>query len=103
MKVNISAVHFKTDKELDTFINDKVSKLGSLFNGVIKSEVILKIENNEKVENKIAEIRLEIPGYDLFAKKQCKTFEEATDTAVEALRKQLIRHKEKIKNKKIIK
>ncbi len=44
---------------------------------------------------KIAEIKLLVPGNDLFAKRQCKTFEEATDQAVEALRRQLKKKKEK--------
>jgi len=33
----------------------------------------------------------------LFSKKQSKTFEEALDNATDALKKQLIKHKEKVK------
>jgi putative sigma-54 modulation protein len=97
MKVTINSVKFKTDKKLEEFINEKVQKLTSNYNDIIGSEVILKIENGEDLENKIAEIRLMIPGNDLFAKKNCKTFEGATDQAVEALKKQLIKHKEKLR------
>lgn len=95
MKVNINSVHFKTDKRLDSFITEKVEKLSDLYDGIIGSEVTLRVNNNEDHENKIAEIRLLVPGNDLFAKKQCKSFEEATDIAVDALRKQLTKHKEK--------
>ncbi|MFN8134568.1 MAG: ribosome-associated translation inhibitor RaiA [Bacteroidales bacterium] len=95
MKVNINSVHFKTDKKLDSFITEKVEKLSDLYDGIIGSEVTLRVNNNEDHENKIAEIRLLVPGNDLFAKKQCKSFEEATDIAVDALRKQLTKHKEK--------
>ncbi len=95
MKVNINSVHFKTDKRLDSFITEKVEKLSDLYDGIIGSEVTLRVNNNEDHENKIAEIRLLVPGNDLFAKKQCKSFEEATDIAVDALRKQLSKHKEK--------
>jgi len=70
-----------------------------LFDGIIGSEIMLRLDNNETIDNKVAEIRLLVPGYDLFAKKQCKSFEEATDSAVEALRKQLIKHKEKMRKK----
>ncbi|MFZ4401369.1 MAG: ribosome hibernation-promoting factor, HPF/YfiA family [Bacteroidales bacterium] len=97
MKVTINSVKFKTDKKLEEFINEKVQKLTSNYTDIIGSEVILKIENGEDLENKIAEIRLMIPGNDLFAKKNCKTFEGATDQAVEALKKQLIKHKEKLR------
>ena len=98
MKVKINSVHFKTDSKLTDFINDKVGKLTSMYEGDIGSDVTLKMENSETPENKIAEIRLIIRGHDLYAKKQCKTFEEATDIAVEALRRQLTKHKAKIKN-----
>jgi putative sigma-54 modulation protein len=97
MKVNINSVHFKTDKNLDIFINEKLQKLSNMYDGLIGSEVKLKVSNDGEIENKIAEIRLIIKGADLFAKKKCKSFEEATDTAVEALRRQLKKHKERVK------
>ena len=89
MEVNINSVHFKTDKKLENFIEKKVSKLSGMFEGVMGSEVTLKVDNSDSRDNKIAEIRLLIKGYDLYAKKQSKTFEEATDTAISALKKQL--------------
>ena len=95
MKVNINSVHFKTDKKLDSFITEKVEKLSDMYDGIIGSEVTLRVNNGEDHENKVAEIRLLVPGNDLFAKKQSKSFEEATDIAVDALRKQLSKHKEK--------
>jgi putative sigma-54 modulation protein len=97
MKVNINAVHFKADTKLENFIERKVGKLSGMFEGVIGSEVTLKVEQSEKKENKIAEIRLLIKGYDLFAKKQSNTFEEATDIAIDALKKQLEKYKKRLK------
>ena len=97
MKVNINSVHFKTDKKLEIFINEKIKKLTTIYDGIIGSDVILKLANNGSHNNKIAEIRLKIKGYDLFAKKQSKSFEEATDIAIEALRRQLKKHKEKLR------
>lgn len=96
MQVNINSVHFRTDKKLDDFITEKLEKLSHLYDGIIGSEVILRLINVDNPANKIAEVRLMIKGNDLFARKQCSTFEEATDTAVEALRKQLTRHKDKL-------
>ena len=97
MNIKISAVHFKTDIKLEDFIRERLQKMQLLFEGVIGSEVILKLENTDSQSSKVVEIRLFIPGYDLFAKKQARTFEESTDLAVEALRKQLVKHKEKIR------
>jgi putative sigma-54 modulation protein len=97
MKVNISSVHFKTDKKLDSFITGKLEKLSTFYDGLISGEVILKLDNSDASNNKIAEIRLNVKGNDLFAKKHSKSFEEATDTAIEALRRQLKKHKDKHK------
>ena len=97
MTIKINSVHFKADGKLESFIKEKVQKMQSIYEGIIGSEVILKLENTESRENKMVEIRLIVRGYDLFAKKQAKSFEEATDQAMEALKKQLIKHKEKIR------
>jgi len=97
MNVSINSVHFKADNKLEQFIERKVGKLSGLYEGVIGSEITLKIDKAETNENKIAEIRIQIPGYDLYAKKQSNTFEEATDTAVSAIRKQLEKHKGRLK------
>lgn len=95
MNVSIQSVRFKADQKLEDFINEKVVKLSSYYDGVIGGEVTLKLDNSETQTNKITEIRLIVRGNDLFAKKQSRTFEEATDVAVEALRRQLKKHKEK--------
>lgn len=97
MDININSVKFKADSKLKDFINEKVGKLYHFFDGVIGCDVILKVENTETPENKVVEIRLFVRGYDLFAKKQSKSFEESTDLVVEALRKQLGKHKAKIR------
>jgi putative sigma-54 modulation protein len=99
MKVKISSLHFKTDQKLDDFIENKVSKLYNFHDQITSSEVILKLDKDSNKENKVAEIKLDVPGADIYAKKQSKSFEEATDLAVDALKKQLIRHKERLKQK----
>lgn len=97
MRVNINAVHFKADKKLVAFINEKMEKLTQVYEGVIDSEVSLKLENSELRENKIAEIRVVIPGNNLYVKKKSATFEESADDAIEVLRRQLKRYKEKVR------
>lgn len=97
MDLQVHSVHFDADKKLLSFINDKVGKLKTFSDRIILGEVFLKIDKSTDSDNKIAEIRLMIPGKELFAKKQCKSFEEATDLACEALRKQVTKHKEKRK------
>ena len=95
MTVKIQSVHFDADKKLLAFVEERVDKLTHFYDGIINSEVILKIDKGDTVENKIAEIKLHIAGNDLFAKKQCKSFEEAVDMSIDALKTQVKKHKEK--------
>jgi len=97
MKVNINSVHFKVDQKLESFLTNKIEKLSSKHTDVIGSEVTLKLENTEEPSNKITEIRILLKGNDLFASKQSKSFEEAADAAIDALKKQLEKHKGKNK------
>jgi putative sigma-54 modulation protein len=97
MDIKIHSVRFDADAKLVDFIKSKVSKLIQFNDDIIAAEVYLRLDNSQDMENKITEIKLDIPGNSLFAKKQSKTFEEATDLAVEALRKQAKKKKEKLR------
>lgn len=95
MQVKVQSIHFDADIKLITFVEEKLQKLATFHDRIIKSEVFLRLDKSDVNENKIAEVKLSIPGKELFAKKQCKTFEEATDVAVDALRKQIDKHRAK--------
>lgn len=97
MKIQVHSIHFDADVKLVDFIQQKVNKLDQFYDGFIGGEVFLRLDKSDVNENKIAEIKLKVPGKELFAKKQCKSFEEATDLAVEALRRQVKKTKEKQK------
>ncbi len=99
MNITIQSVKFDAADHLKSFIEQKVGKLDLFYDGIIDAEVVLKLDKAETAENKVAEISLSVPGTDLFAKKQSKTFEESIDLSCDALRKQLIKKKEKVKVK----
>jgi len=100
MNIQVKTVHFTADQKLIDFVNKKVPKLDIYFEGIIGAEVTMKVVKPETVNNKLAEIKLSIPGSDyLFAEKQADSFEEALDLAVEAIRKQLTKFKDKLKDK----
>jgi putative sigma-54 modulation protein len=98
MKIGIQSIHFDADQKLLAFIQRKVNKLDQFFDKIISGEVYLKLNNVTEENNKIVEIKLMIPGNTLFAKEECKSFEEATDLSVEGLRKQIKKRKDKIKS-----
>jgi putative sigma-54 modulation protein len=89
MDINIQSIHFDADVKLTDFIKKKVAKLETYNNKVVSSEIFLKLDKADDAANKIAEIKMQLPGRTLFAKEQCKTFEEATDLAIESLRRQI--------------
>ncbi|MES2265202.1 MAG: ribosome-associated translation inhibitor RaiA [Bacteroidota bacterium] len=95
MKITVQSIHFSADQKLLDFIQKKVDKLETFFDHIISGEVYLKLENVEDEANKITEIKILLPGNQIFAKEKCKTFEEATDLVVESLRKQIEKHKTK--------
>lgn len=97
MEIKIHSIHFDADAKLLDFIDSKLNKLLQFHDGILNAEVFLRLENVEDKENKITEVRLEIPGNPIFAKKQSSTFEESTDNVVEALRRQLLKHKGKLR------
>jgi putative sigma-54 modulation protein len=97
MNIRINAVKFDADTKLVDFIEKKVSKLARYFDDIINAEVFLKLLNTPELENKVVEIKLYIPGNDLFAMKHSKTFEESTDDAVDAIKQQILKHKEKLR------
>jgi putative sigma-54 modulation protein len=93
MNTQMHSIHFKADQKLLSFIQERLNKLEQFNDQIVSAEVFLKLDKDRVKENKITEIKLHIPGKDMFAKKQCKSFEEATDVAVEALRRQIIKDK----------
>jgi len=95
MNIQIHSVRFDADRKLLDFINQKVNKLGQFNDQIMGAEVFLRLSKSENAENKIAEIKLDIPGVPSFAKKQSKTFEEAVDLSINALKIQITRQKEK--------
>jgi putative sigma-54 modulation protein len=97
MKVNTQSVNFVADQKLKDFIQKKMDKLEMFYDKVIYSDVYLKVENTSAKENKIFEARLSVPGDEFIVKKQCKSFEEGADSAVQSLERQLKRRKEKLR------
>lgn len=95
MKLQMHAVNFDADPKLLDFIQKKVDKLETFYDRMVDGEVFLRV-NNEGIANKTVEIKLNLPGNQIFAKEGAKSFEEATDEATEALRRQILKYKDKV-------
>lgn len=97
MKVYTEANHFAVDQKLQEFIERKLGKLDTFFDRIIDARVHLKLENSGQVRDKIVEVRIAVPGDVLFAKETEKTFEAGIDKITDALKRQLIKYKERIR------
>ena len=73
------------------FIKSKLNKLITFNNAIISADVFLRIEKNDERENKLVDIKLHVPGKELFAKKHASSFEAAVDEVTEALRRQVVK------------
>lgn len=97
MNIKVQSIHFDADKKLLEFIDEKVGKLSQYYDDILTAEVFLKLDNNNTIENKMVDIKLNIPGKTLFASDQSKTFEQSVDESVDNLRRQVTKHKQKIR------
>lgn len=97
MKVNVHAVNFSVDGKLVDFVQERMDKLEKYYDKVVSSDVYLKVERTSDKENKIVEVKMNVPGDDFIVKKQCKTFEEAVDLTADSLERLLLKRKEKLR------
>lgn len=95
MKVFTQSVNFNADKSLIDYTQAKVASLVKYHDKIVDAEVFLKVQNTSDKENKITEVKINIPGNELMVKKESKTFEEGVSLAVDSLKRQLKKSKEK--------
>lgn len=106
MRLQMNAIHFDADPKLLEFIQKKLEKLETFYDRITSGEVFLRLDKSEnsKIKDKIVEIKIKVPNAELFVKEKGKSFEEATDLAVEALKIQIKKYKSKrqeVENKTI--
>jgi putative sigma-54 modulation protein len=96
MNTQIQAIHFKADQKLKDFIEKKLEKLETFYDGIIDAQVFLKVENTSVKENKVVEIKLNAKHNSFMQKEVSQSFEAATDIAIESLKTQVKRYKGKV-------
>ena len=92
MEIEVTARHFKAPRELRKFVEKEIRKLSKYFEGVLDYHVILSQEDNHKV----AEIIANSKGHQFTATESDPNMERALVLAVEKIKTQLNRHKEKL-------
>lgn len=95
MKVSIHAVNFNVDGKLVDFVQERMNKLEKYYGKVVSSDVYLKVVKTSDKQNKIVEVKINVPGNEFLVKKQCKSFEEAMELSSGSLERLLVKTKEK--------
>jgi putative sigma-54 modulation protein len=95
MKVNVQSIDFKASEDLIAYAEKKVERLFRYLDNIMACDINLKVDNADNRENKVANIRLVIPGNDLIAHHQSHSFEAAISAAAEALERQIEKYKTK--------
>ena len=99
MKVYVQSVNFNADKGLIEFVEKKVNSLERYYDKIVDSEVFLKVQQTSGKENKLVDVKINIPGKEIVVKKQSKTFEEGVMLATDSLKRKLTQKKEKVRAK----
>jgi len=96
MEVRIQAIHFDIADRLTAFINKKAERLARRNDAITIVDVTLKVVKPESAMNKEVTIKITEPQHpEIVATKTADTFEEAVDTAIDALARQLEKRKDK--------
>jgi len=95
MKIHIQAINCTPRQDLENLINEKLAKLEHFSDRILESRVVLRVEKADKRDNKIIEVKVMIPGNDLFVKKQCESFEEGIQKVYDVLQREVKDWKEK--------
>ncbi len=94
MKLTIETPNLNAKESLTSFVQETIDKLETISDRIIEGHVFLKLDKFDNKENKVCEIKLLMPGNDLFASKHSDTFEQAVVMTTDALKHQLKRWKD---------
>ena len=90
----VSLVH-DPGRSVAFFVSNIIFKARFIDN-IVSVDVTLKLDKDYDNGNKVATIRVTVPGDELVAERQCKSFEEAVDSGLDAIRNQVDKYKEKL-------
>lgn len=95
MDVKIQSVKFDAGKQLVEFVEKKMSRLERFADRPTGADVILRLDKDHKNGNKVAVATLHVPGGDIVTEQRAKTFEEAVDLSLDAIKRQIEKRKER--------
>ena len=95
METRIQSVHFDASTQLLEFVEKKVAKIEKFCDGATSLEVTMKLIKPETAMNKEVALRLSTGHGELFTSKVSDTFEDALLGAIDAVKTQLEKNRNK--------
>jgi putative sigma-54 modulation protein len=96
MQVNVSGHHLEVTDALRSYVDTKLERLERHFDRITNVNVILRVEKQRQK----AEATIRISGGEVFADAEADDLYSAIDLLADKLDRQLIKRKEKSKDRK---
>lgn len=93
MEIRVQSLKFDADQKLLDFVEKKVSKLGRFDDEITDVEVVLSLL--EKPDNKNVKLMVHVPGGSQVIERNARSFEEAVNESVDAMKEKITRNKER--------
>lgn len=107
MRIIISGKKLALTDAIENYVIKKVNAMEKFYSGIIRADVVLGEDTKSHRKGNVffAEAKLEVPGYDVFVRKEAGELYAAIDSLKEHLERELKKYKAKLstvtKKKKI--
>lgn len=93
MTINIQYVRMATSEAMNSYVTEKLEKLGNKYDWVIGAQVHFEVLHDPKGKGKICKMELSLPGPRIFATSDEENYESAVKETIKDLEKQLKKRK----------
>lgn len=96
MNIEIQFVNTRKIASVEELIRQKLNDLNKKYDFITNAAVFIKEEKHPNERNHVCEIRLSVPGPQLYASSHETLFEKAAVNTIDDLERQLRKQKEKM-------
>ncbi|MBD3637777.1 MAG: HPF/RaiA family ribosome-associated protein [Crocinitomicaceae bacterium] len=100
MEIEIQFIRARKNDSLESQVHDKLERLGNKYDWITKAVVFLKEEKHPQGKDYECEMRLSVPGPQIFAQSQEVNFNKAINETIHDLGMQLEKKKDKMQEKR---
>ena len=89
METEIKFLKIERDEKIAAFVEKKAAKLAKFYDGAAKAAVTLS--DLKEPDGKCVRVTVDAPGQDFLIERKAKSFEDAIDAAIDAMKEKLTR------------